>query len=161
MNGGDANDKLYGGSGQDYLKGGSWNDILDGGADNDKLIGVSGTDTLTGGACRDVFNGGDCNDTLTGGVGADVFVMSNGRDTITDFRIEDGDKIFVKDISQLLILQIGSDVFLTTATGIDLMAGDTMVIQDATQLDVSRSIMDSDSYIGLPWGGTWNFNLVS
>ena len=143
------------------MKGGSWNDILDGGADNDKLIGGSGTDTLTGGAGRDVLNGGDGNDTLTGGVGADVFVMSNGRDTITDFRIEDGDKIFVKDISQLLILQIGSDVFLTTATGIDLMAGDTMVIQDATQLDVSRSIMDSDSYIGLPWGGTWNFNLVS
>jgi Ca2+-binding RTX toxin-like protein len=118
---------------------------------------------LTGGAGMDVLNGGDGNDTLTGGVGADVFVMSNGRDTITDFRIEDGDKIFVKDISQLIILEIGSDVFLTTLTGmdLDLLAGDTMVIQDSTRLDVVQSIMDTDSYIGLPWGGTWNFDLLA
>ena len=58
---------------------------------------------------------------VTGGVGADVFVMSNGRDTITDFRIEDGDKIFVDDISQLIILEIGSDVFLSTANVMDIM----------------------------------------
>ena len=69
----------------------------------------------------------------------------------------------MKDRSQLIIAEIGSDVFLTTLTGmdLDLLAGDTMVIQDSTRLDVVKSIMDSDSYIGLPWGGTWNFDLVS
>ena len=161
MVGGVDNDRLYGGSGQDYLIGQVGNDILDGGDGNDKLLGGWGKDTLTGGAGMDVLNGGDGNDTLTGGVGADVFVMSNGQDTITDFRIEDGDKIFVDDISQLIILEIGSDVFLSTANVMDIMVGDTMVIQDSTRLDVVNSIMDSDSYIGLPWGGTWNFDLVS
>ena len=148
MVGGVDNDRLYGGSGQDYLIGQVGNDILDGGDGNDKLLGGWGNDTLTGGAGMDVLNGGDGNDTLTGGVGADVFVWSNGRDTITDFRIEDGDKIFVKDISQLNFAEIGSDVFVTTLTGMsldilegDTMLSDTLLVQDATQLDVVKSIV--------------------
>ena len=153
-------DNLYGESGRDLLRGASGKDLLDGGADSDKLIGGWGNDTLIGGAGNDVLNGGDDSDTLTGGVGADLFVWANGQDTITDFRIEDGDKIYVKDISQIVFLDSGPNVLLATASGVDLMAGDTMLIQDATRQDVVASMMDSYSYIGLPWGG-WNFDLFS
>ena len=111
----------------------------------------------------DVLNGGGGNNTLTGGCGADLFIWLNGRQTITDFRIEDGDKIIVEDISQLKIIPVGpgSDILLSTAIGMDLMAGDTMLIQDTTQQDVVASIMVDPYYsIGLQWGGV-DFDLFS
>lgn len=63
---------------------------LSGGATNDTLIGSSKADIITGGAG---------NDSLTGGAGDDTFVISgvttvtNGLDTITDFKTAGADKI--------------------------------------------------------------------
>ena len=69
INGGNGNDLLVGGTGNDTINGGNGDDNLDGGTGNDTLIGDSG------------------NDLLTGGKGADTFVLSNssGFDRITDF----------------------------------------------------------------------------
>ena len=69
INGGNGNDLLVGGTGNDTINGGNGDDNLDGGTGNDTLIGGSG------------------NDLLTGGKGADTFVLSNssGFDRITDF----------------------------------------------------------------------------
>ena len=131
------------------------NDFLDGGADNDKLFGGSGKDTLTA-AGNDISNGGDGDDTLTGGAGLDLFSMSDGRDNF-DFRIEDSDKIIVQDKSQIYIYEAGSDVILQdfdlfggTATGMSMVstAGNTMRIKGVAGLDIRRSIMDSDSFLG-------------
>lgn len=118
--------------------------VFDGGLGNDRLFGGVGEDRLTGGAGKDVLNGGDGNDRLTGGVDADAFVWSNGSDTITDFRIENGDIIFVLDTSKVLIGESGSDVILFMATGGLDFGGDSMVIKNATRSDVSASIMDDD-----------------
>ncbi|WNN91705.1 calcium-binding protein [Gloeocapsopsis dulcis] len=76
-------------SGNNYLNGGAGNDTLVGALNNDTLIGGSGDDRLTG-------KGG--NDVLTGGTGADTFIFlspSEGRDTIKDFSVGQGDKIEV------------------------------------------------------------------
>jgi Ca2+-binding RTX toxin-like protein len=64
LQGGDGNDKLYGRNGDDILVGGDGNDYLDGGNDDDVLYGGDGNDTLIGG------NG---EDTLYGGWGVDIY----------------------------------------------------------------------------------------
>ena len=77
--GGNRDDTLEGGAGDDLLKGGRGDDTLQGGAGDDVLKGGSGDDTLAGGAGDDV---------LTGQKGADTFVQDfskPGSDTITDF----------------------------------------------------------------------------
>jgi Ca2+-binding RTX toxin-like protein len=75
ISGGNQNDILTGGGGNDRIDGGNQNDILKGGAGNDILIGGSGIDTLTGGLGRDTFIFGQTSDS---GLGANA-------DHITDF----------------------------------------------------------------------------
>ena len=109
--GGEDNDTLTGGNGQDLLDGGEGDDTLSGGNDNDTLFGGAGKDTLTGGNGDDTLDGGESNDTLSGGNGADIlkggasddslaggsgadaFVFKPGfdYDTITDFRVTGAD----------------------------------------------------------------------
>jgi Ca2+-binding RTX toxin-like protein len=95
LSGLDGNDTLSGGDHNDLLAGGTGNDILSGNAGNDVLFGGEGTDTLAGGAGADI---------LSGGKNADAFVfkvadLGQGMDTITDFKIAEGD---VLDVSAVL-----------------------------------------------------------
>lgn len=69
LNGGNGNDRLTGGVGNDLIRGNNGNDNLSGAAGADRLWGDQGNDTLTGGAGPDVF----------------VFGRSGGDDRITDF----------------------------------------------------------------------------
>ncbi len=77
---------LYGRDGDDFLDGNSEDDYLYGGYHNDYLQGDFGDDHLYGGSGQD---------TLTGGKGADKFVFTNldAVDLITDFNLQEGDKI--------------------------------------------------------------------
>lgn len=68
------------------------NDYLDGGSGDDVMYGEGGDDILVIGRGMD---------TATGGAGADTFVLSsidNVRDTITDFKAAEGDKINITDV---------------------------------------------------------------
>jgi Ca2+-binding RTX toxin-like protein len=87
------NDQITGTTKAEKLDGLAGNDLLSGLAGNDTLIGSSGLDTLIGGAGADV---------LTGGSGTDIFKLTNiadsgitstTRDTITDFKHSEKDKI--------------------------------------------------------------------
>ena len=93
-----------GGSGSDTLlnienlTGSSYADTLTGSAGNNILNGVAGNDVLIGGLGADQ---------LTGGTGADKFVFnslaemgltSTTRDTITDFKTSEGDKIDLQGV---------------------------------------------------------------
>ena len=64
--------------------------------------------------------------------------MSEGHDVVTDFRIDDGDKIevFHSNTREVSIQEHDSYTLLTSATG------DTMKLQDASGLDVYKSISD-------------------
>ncbi|HYD18256.1 MAG TPA: type I secretion C-terminal target domain-containing protein [Patescibacteria group bacterium] len=66
------------------------------------LSGLGGNDTLLGGLGGDFLDGGLGNDRLTGGADADTFLFTstaNGRDTVTDFNVGQGDVI---DVSAIL-----------------------------------------------------------
>ena len=73
------NDKLYGGSGNDYLKGEGGNDGLYGGAGDDTVKGGTGNDTLLGGIGDDIIQGGSGRDQLWGKEDADTFVFASRR----------------------------------------------------------------------------------
>ncbi len=84
VGGGLGDDRLYGGDGHDYLSGSSGNDLLKGDAGNDKLYGGGGADDLFGGVGADRFVFASKSDST---------VSSTGRDTIYDFSGTDGDRI--------------------------------------------------------------------
>jgi Ca2+-binding RTX toxin-like protein len=76
--------------------GGAGNDSLTGGGGGDTLSGGLGNDTLTGNGGGDTLSGGFGNDTLTGGTGPDIFQLrfaDTGKDTITDFKLIEGDRL--------------------------------------------------------------------
>ena len=77
MFGGDGDDVIAGGAGDDRLIGDGGDDILVGGVGDDRLLGSGGDDVLSGGQASDV---------LIGGVGGDV--LSGGTDGTADDRDE-------------------------------------------------------------------------
>ncbi|MGB0854228.1 MAG: calcium-binding protein [Pikeienuella sp.] len=86
----------------DHLRGSANGDELRGGAASDRLVGRAGDDTLDGGSGTDMIYGGRGIDVMTGGGGRDRFIFFNERhsgvgegqrDIITDFSVEDGERI--------------------------------------------------------------------
>jgi Ca2+-binding RTX toxin-like protein len=76
------NDYAEGGSGNDSVYGGTGDDFLGGGTGNDKLYGGDGADVLNGDEGNDYLKGGLGNDTLYGGEGNDILHGSGGNDGI-------------------------------------------------------------------------------
>jgi RTX calcium-binding nonapeptide repeat (4 copies) len=98
----DYDDIIRGRNGDDVLKGFGAGDELFGEKGKDKLLGAAGNDMLKGNAGADQLTGGAGKDTETGGGGADRFIFKalsdstvkkSGRDTITDFKHGQGDRI--------------------------------------------------------------------
>ncbi|WP_013325558.1 beta strand repeat-containing protein [Gloeothece verrucosa] len=89
LNGGNEDDTITGGAGDDYINGSNGKDLLYGLAGNDTLMGGNGTDTLYGGAGNDLLSGDDNDSTgsgkdiLYGGVGNDTLNGGNGADDLT------------------------------------------------------------------------------
>lgn len=82
QDGGDGDDKLTGGIGNDTLIGGDGLDIIKGGAGNDAILGGDGKDQLLGEAGNDTISGGANNDSILGGAGDDVLAGEDGVDTV-------------------------------------------------------------------------------
>jgi hypothetical protein len=80
LTGGDIDDLLYGGAGNDTLDGRDGNDELYGGSGNDVLVGGDNDDQLEGGTGADMLHGGDHGDILSGGGGADELYGGDGGD---------------------------------------------------------------------------------
>lgn len=64
MDGGNGDDLLIGGRGNDNLTGGNGNDIILGGRGNDNIVGGNGDDLLVGGQGFDRVEGGRGQDTI-------------------------------------------------------------------------------------------------
>jgi len=152
MNGGKGNDTFYVDNAHDII-GEYWNEGIDAvissvtfslantNADNLTLSGTANLNAtgnglvniLIGNGGSNVLDGGAGNDTLTGGAGADRFVFGagSGRDTVTDFRASQDDRIDVHAYAgtQHTISQHGAD------TWIDFGGGNVVVIQNVTATD--------------------------
>ena len=91
LQGGAANDKLFGRKGHDVLEGGAGKDLLIGGWGRDKLDGGAGDDVLRGGVGRDYLKGGEGDDFLVGGRQRDTFDFTSfeGHDVVRDFWFND------------------------------------------------------------------------
>ena len=103
----------------------------------DRIYGGSKANTLSGGGGKDMILGGTGADILTGGTGADTFVykalsestvlMTNpkdGRDTITDFKGSEFDKINLHKIDANSGVAGNQDFSFIGATGFSNHAGE-------------------------------------
>ncbi|MBI1311873.1 hypothetical protein GC176_11320 [bacterium] len=85
VGGGDGDDTILTGNGNDRLYGEGGDDVLSGGNGNDALFGGSGSDDLDGGAGNDMLHGnGGSGDRLTGGAGNDLLDGGAGNDRIVE-----------------------------------------------------------------------------
>ena len=87
--GNNGRDDLRGEAGSDIIYGGNGYDFIRGGKDRDYIYGENGNDKIDGNKGRDIITGGKGEDTLTGGAGADKFkfAKNDGNDHITDFEL--------------------------------------------------------------------------
>ncbi len=79
---GDGRNDIFGGSGDDRIFGGNGSDIVHGGDGADAIYGRGGDDFIDGGAGNDIIHGGNGNNILSGGRGDDVIRSGNGNNRI-------------------------------------------------------------------------------
>ncbi|HEV3084142.1 MAG TPA: hypothetical protein VGY66_30445, partial [Gemmataceae bacterium] len=82
IQGGAADNHIYGGNGNDQLAGRDGNDTIYGGAGDDVIDGANGNNELHGGAGNDQLRGGTGNDTIYGDAGDDNIDGGAGDDHI-------------------------------------------------------------------------------
>ncbi|WP_235424581.1 Ig-like domain-containing protein [Vibrio navarrensis] len=159
-------------TGDDQIRGTDNNDIILGHAGNDVLDGGLGDDVLYGGSGNDILIGGLGSDILTGGEGADIFKwvdMETVSDRVTDFNVEQGDKLDFSDlfedmtqddVSALLsslvdgsgeggvykvdVTDVNGDAHLTIVKG-----GQTLTIDfdGVSAADITSSLMDNLNHL--------------
>ena len=165
------NDRVWGGTGDDFLWDWAGANLLVGGTGNDNISGAFGGVTLD--TAADVLKGNDGNDTLIGNYG-DTMTGSYGGDTfgiepggkpvvITDFQALGGDtiQIFVPDDSTADMLgQLG---YGTAANGRDLsitLGGIVIAtLRDAAGQRPEIDVINSD-FVNSTTGGGLNDSLT-
>ena len=120
-------------------------DTLTGRFGNDTITGLGGADTIDGKDGDDTITGGAGDDTLTGNYGDDTFVFAagHGSDTITDYRMDEGEADII-DLSAFSgitaftdlagkITQSGDD----TVIDLSSFGGGTITLEDYTSTDLT------------------------
>jgi len=141
VNGGDGNDNIVtgagndtvnGGAGRDYILTGGGNDTVDAGADNDSVSAGAGNDTVSGGAGNDRLSGDGGDDTLNGNDGRDLLVGGRGADTLNGGA--GNDHLNAVDFDDEDTVDGGDD---------EAEGGDTAILDrgdDATNVETTRTI---------------------
>lgn len=132
VNGGDGDDVVTTGDGDDTVTGGNGNDTVNTGVGNDSADGNDGNDAIDTGPGKDVVTGGNGDDRLSGGPGADSIVGGAGDDVLDGgigaqpqslFTTTDTTKIAgLLDAGDLVVGNDGSD-HVTGGDGSDLVVG--------------------------------------
>lgn len=122
VRGGDGNDEIKGGGGNDLIYGGAGNDDIDAGSGSDTVYADAGNDDVTGDAGNDTLYGGDGNDELEGDNGNDLLFGEAGNDELEG---DDGNDILSGGSgNDELEGDTGFD-FLIGGLGADLLKGDS------------------------------------
>jgi Ca2+-binding RTX toxin-like protein len=126
--GGDGNDRVLGGTGNDELAGGSGDDVIVSSFGDNRIFGDENDDMLAAHSGSNVIFSGEDDDLAVGGIGADIIYGANGND------------VLVGDISSVLF---GRDAIIG-GFGNDLMSGgggaDTFVFRPAEGTDIIGSL---------------------
>jgi uncharacterized delta-60 repeat protein len=130
MSGGDGNDRLVGGNGDDSISGNAHRDRIDAGDGNDRVAGNGGRDKLDGG-------GGD--DRMFGGAGGDGIFGGNENDRING---EGGNDVIYGSFGiDRLFGGAGNDTIFSRDGGSELVFGDSGTdTADADDDDVLESV---------------------
>ena len=130
-------DMLDGSDGDDVLKSGDGWDVLDGGNDDDILNAGDGFDELFGGAGNDRLDGGDGGDYLNGGADNDKLFGDHGDDILLGGT---GDDLLKGQQNRdLLIGGLGEDVLVGSVNRGVLIGGTTIHDNDRIALEAIRS----------------------
>lgn len=129
VEGNKGNDIVLGNEGDDVVLGNEGDDWVHGGQGSDWVHGGQGSDYVFGGLGNDTVNGGAGDDVLEGGAGADIFVFARnqGRDVVTDFSFEEGDRLDLQ--GQLYELSATTDGYAQ----LTLEDGGIVVLQGVTE----------------------------
>jgi len=145
ITGGDLDDVLFGGLGNDTISGnagrdgidaGDGNDRVEGGTGDDLILGQAGNDTILAGDGRDLVDGGQGSDSIRGGNGEDLLFTGTSIYAMTN-RYED--LLWMRDLWAIPISQ---------ATRIAMLAGTTLGVQPL----VPRITVIDDSAADQVWG---------
>jgi Ca2+-binding RTX toxin-like protein len=133
--GGDGDDLIMGGSGNDTLEGNNGFDLLDGGSGNDTLRGGDDDDVLIGGAGADIIDGGVGDDTAsyeTATIGI-LLNLATGQATgdalgdtfisIEQYEGSEYDDTIIGDATNNILLGMGGNDTLEGGEGNDLLDG--------------------------------------
>ncbi len=82
VEGGDGDDTITTGAGDDRIDGGAGNDTIFSGAGRDDVFGNTGNDVITGGEGVNILHGGDGDDEITAGSGTNFVEAGAGDDTV-------------------------------------------------------------------------------
>lgn len=82
VEGGDGDDTITTGAGDDRIDGGRGDDTISSGAGRDDVFGNSGRDVITGGAGVNIIHGGDGDDEITAGPGTNFIDGGAGDDLV-------------------------------------------------------------------------------
>ena len=106
-------------------------------SDDQLSIGPKGGAILAA-AGNDILNGSINNDLLVGGLGADTFLLSAGKDIITDFNTAEGDKLIETSTSQRSLVDSADGLLITYANGNStLLSGIS-----STNFDAKKAFLD-------------------
>ncbi len=114
-------------------------------SDDQLSIGQKGGAILAA-AGNDILNGSINNDLLVGGLGADTFLLSAGKDIITDFNAAEGDKLIETSTSQRSLVDSADGLLITYANGSStLLSGIS-----STNFDAKKAFLDLSDPITNP-----------
>ena len=89
LSGGEGDDTITGGSGNDAITGGDGDDVIEANGGNDRVEAGDGDDIVHGGRGKDIIVGGDGNDELRGGYSNDILLAGDGNDDVVGGRGND------------------------------------------------------------------------
>ncbi|MBB6600132.1 M91 family zinc metallopeptidase [Luteimonas sp. MC1825] len=117
IEGGDGDDAITTGAGDDRIDGGAGDDVISSGAGRDDVFGNSGNDTITGGDGVNILHGGDGDDQVTAGRGTNFIEGGAGNDSIRGGGVSDilsggtgNDRITVGEDPSRVYAGAGDDV---------------------------------------------------